>query len=236
MRFLVIQHDADKGLGLLAAPLRECGVELDVRLAGRDSIELGDHAAVVALPGLADPVDDTAAVRATREVLGAAYRRRLPVLGICLGAELLAEAAGGAVCRCPAEYGYCRISIEPAAWSDPLLRTLPAELEAFQAHGFAVEPPPGAVTLARSARALQAFRLAGRSWGLQFHPEPTVDMLESWLRTIAPELRRNSVLPAEVARRARQQVPLWAKRAREIARGFVQAVAARGEPSADPGH
>jgi len=59
---LVIQHDADKGLGLFASPLASAGLELDVRFAGHGELELSDHAAVIALPGVADR---PAAVRAT---------------------------------------------------------------------------------------------------------------------------------------------------------------------------
>ena len=223
MRFLVVQHDVDKGLGLLEPPLRDAGVELDVRMAGRDPIELDGHAAVVALPGLADPVDDTAAVNETRETLRTALRRGVPALGICLGAELLAEAAGGRVRPCPPEYGYCRVAVEPSAAVDPLLGGLPAEVEAFQAHGFAIDLPAEAVTLARSRHAVQAFRLGERSWGIQFHPEPTFAMLESWLRTIDAVMRRNGLAPAEAAERGREQVPLWTERAARMARGFAAA-------------
>ena len=222
MRFLVVQHDSDKGLGLLEQPLRDAGAELDVRLAGRDPVELDGHAAVVALPGLANPEDGTVAVDETREALRAAFRRGVPALGICLGAELLAEAAGGRVRPCPPEYGYFRVAVEPAAALDPLLGGLPAEIEAFQAHSFAVELPPEAVALARSEHAVQAFRLGERSWGIQFHPEPTLEMLESWLRTIEPVMRRNGVDPAGTAERAREQVPLWAERAARIARAFAE--------------
>ena len=222
MRFLIVQHDSDKGLGLLEQPLRDAGVELDVRMAGRDPVELDGHAAVVALPGLADPVDDTAAVNETRETLRAALRRGVPVLGICLGAELLAEAAGGRVRPCPPEYGYYRVAVEPAAALDPLLGGLPAEIEAFQAHGFVVDLPAEAVTLARSEHAVQAFRLGERSWGIQFHPEPTFEMLEIWLRTIDAVMRRNGLVPAEAAERGREQIPLWTERAARIARAFAE--------------
>ncbi len=222
MRFLVLQHDADKSLGLLEQPLRLAGVELDVRMAGRDPVELDGHAAVIALPGLANPVDGTVAVDETRETLRAALRRGVPVLGICLGAELLAEAAGGRVRPCPPEYGYVRVAVEPLAALDPLLGGLPAEVEAFQAHSFAVELPPEGIALARSEHAVQAFRLGERSWGIQFHPEPTFEMLESWLRTIEPVMRRSGVEPAETAAQAREQVPLWADRAARIARAFAE--------------
>jgi GMP synthase (glutamine-hydrolysing) len=231
VRFLVIQHDADKGLGLLAAPLRHAGVEVDTRVAERDPIDVEGHAAVIALPGLADPVDDSLAVTATRAVLRTAIERSVPVLGICLGAELLAEAAGAAVRPCKAEYGYCPVILEPAASADPLLHGLPGALPAFQAHGFAFELPPGAVPLARSADSLQAFRLAEHTWGLQFHPEPTVEMVGAWVRTIEASMHRNGVTPAEAVRRAREEAPFWERWAPELARRFVGVVRSAGSPA-----
>ena len=109
MSILVIQHDADKGLGLFAPPLASAAaLELDIVFAGHGELELGDYAAVIALPGVANPVDETPAVISTREVLRAALRQHVPVLGICLGAELLAEAAGGVTLPCTPEWGYQR--------------------------------------------------------------------------------------------------------------------------------
>ena len=79
------------------------GPTLDIRRADADDLVLDGHDAVMALPGLADPPDDTRAVRATRAVLAQALATGLPVLGICLGAELLVEAAGGSTRPCAAE-------------------------------------------------------------------------------------------------------------------------------------
>ena len=66
---LVIQHESDKGLGVLEAPLRQAGAELDICLTDRDRIELAEHSGVIALPGTANPVDDTEAVSLTRSIL-----------------------------------------------------------------------------------------------------------------------------------------------------------------------
>jgi GMP synthase (glutamine-hydrolysing) len=105
MRILVIQHDADKGLGLFERPLEDASLALDVRFAGQEEVEPADHAAVIALPGVANPDENSLAVTATRAALQEALRRGVPALGICLGAELLAQAAGATSSPCPVEWG-----------------------------------------------------------------------------------------------------------------------------------
>src|SRR4029077_5019329 len=126
MSILVIQHDPDKGLGLFTQPLADASLELDIRFAGHGELALGAHPPrVIALPGVADPVDRTAAISSTRAVLREALVRRVPVLGICLGAELLAEAARARTRACPPEWGYCEVALQPAARADGLLADLP---------------------------------------------------------------------------------------------------------------
>jgi len=190
MRLLVIQHDPDKGLGLLAEPLRSAGADLDVRFAGRDPLAVTDHAGVIALPGLANPDDSTEAVSMTRSTLADALERDLPVLGICLGAELLGEAAGAKAIACRAEYGYWPVSLTGEGVADPLLSDMPAQFEAFQAHAYAVELPDKSVALAHSEHSLQGFRIGNRAWGLQFHPEASKQMIDRWLGTIGHVMER----------------------------------------------
>jgi GMP synthase (glutamine-hydrolysing) len=221
MRVLVVQHDADKGLGVFVPPLAEAAVELDVRFAGHGDLDLAGHAAVIALPGVANPDEHTPAVDSTRAVLEEALSRGLPVFGICLGAELLAEAAGAATRPCPPEWGYCEVSLEPAARDDALLGDLPARFEVFQAHVYGFELPPGAVALARSNGAVQAFRVGSNAWGIQFHPEPTLAMLDGWTRALGGEMERNGVDPAETRRLARRHVPVWSEHAAAMARRFA---------------
>lgn len=95
------------------------------------------------------------------------------VLGVCFGAQLLARAVGGAVTRAPEpELGWHDIDS-----SEPDL--VPAG-PWFQWHFDRLTVPPGAVEVARSPRAVQAFRLGG-ALGLQFHPELDADLLELWI-------------------------------------------------------
>jgi GMP synthase (glutamine-hydrolysing) len=226
MSILVIQHDADKGLGLFAPPLADAGFDLDVRFAGHGELELDGHAAVIALPGVANPDDETPAVASTRALLADALRLRVPVLGICLGAELLAEAAGGRTRPCTPEWGYREVALAPAAREDDLLGDLPSRFTVFQAHNYAFALPPGAVALAGPPGALQAFRVGADAWGVQFHPEPTLDMLDAWTTALGRLMQANGVDPEATRRHGRRYVPEWSERAASMARRFAAAARA----------
>jgi GMP synthase (glutamine-hydrolysing) len=102
----------------------------------------------------------------------------LPVLGICLGAQLLARAFGGEVRPAPEpEIGWHEV--EQTGAGDPVLGALPRRFTALQWHYYTYDLPPGAVELARSRLCTQAFRL-GERWAVQFHPEVTAGHIEQW--------------------------------------------------------
>jgi GMP synthase-like glutamine amidotransferase len=109
--------------------------------------------------------------------------RGTPILGVCLGSQLLAEAAGAQPHRIPEpEIGWYDIEITPAGAADPLLGPLAPSVELFEWHHYAAPLPPGAVELARTPACVQAFRIEGKpAWGLQFHAEVTRENLFSWL-------------------------------------------------------
>jgi GMP synthase (glutamine-hydrolysing) len=109
--------------------------------------------------------------------------RHTPVLGVCLGVQLLARAAGARVSRMPdgPEIGWHDVELTEAGAEDPVLGVLPPEFEALQWHHYTYGLPAGAVELARSAACTQAFRLGDACWGVQFHPEVTAAQLESWI-------------------------------------------------------
>ena len=147
---------------------------------------------------------------------------RRPMLGVCLGAQLLAEACGGRVVRSARrELGWLEVELLAAAAQDPLLAFAPQHVTALQWHSYAVEPPPGATLLASSPVCPQAFR-AGVAWGVQFHPEVDAGILADWLadldRGVPPQARDAEVLQAGIA----EHLETWNAFGRELFRRFAK--------------
>jgi GMP synthase-like glutamine amidotransferase len=118
-----------------------------------------------------------------KEFLRDALARGTPILGVCLGSQLLAEAAGARPYRSEEpEIGWHEIEITDAGAADPLLGPLAPSVELFEWHHYVAPLPPGGVELARTPACVQAFRIEGKpAWGLQFHAEVTRENLFSWL-------------------------------------------------------
>jgi GMP synthase (glutamine-hydrolysing) len=141
-------------------------------------------AVVMGGPMNVDEVERFPALAAEREWLAEAVDRGMPVLGICLGAQLLARALGAEVRRGAApEIGFAPVEI--ADPGDPVLGGLAPRAEVLHWHGDVFELPVGAAHLASSERtACQAFR-AGNAWGVLFHPEADFALVEAWLEVPA---------------------------------------------------
>jgi GMP synthase (glutamine-hydrolysing) len=124
--------------------------------------------------------------------LGRQVSAGTPVLAICFGHQMLAQALGGTVGwqRGGREIGSISITKLPEAENDPLLRQFPEVFPAPCCHAQSVlSIPPGAVCLARSqADPHQAFRIGDRAWGVQFHPEFSESILRSYVDRHREEL------------------------------------------------
>ena len=128
-----------------------------------------------------------------------AMKLNLPVLGVCLGAQILAAALGAKVERNPngKEIGWYPIELQDSAKEDRLMRGLPATITPFHWHGDIFELPPGAVSLASSEKTpCQAFRQGDNAYGFQFHFEVTLDGVGAMASAFSKELVREKI-PAE---------------------------------------
>ncbi len=185
---LVFQHDPFEDLGFFAEVLDKQQVEYRVvRLFhGETPADDWQHVGALIILGGAMSVADEDSfpfLRWERKIIRAAIDETVPMLGICLGAQLIAATLGSAVYRGPVkEIGWNPISITPHGQVDSLLGYLPETATVFQWHGDGFELPSGAIRLASSVNYNnQAFRLGKTIYGLQFHLEVTPRMIERWI-------------------------------------------------------
>jgi GMP synthase-like glutamine amidotransferase len=187
---LVLQPSASDPLARLGDWLHAAGAELEVVDPANGSVPATAEGfdGVVCLGGPMGAREDTrhAWLSAVRALLADTARRRLPVLGICLGAQLLAVATGGTVRRGPGgpEVGTLLVAKRDAAARDPLFAELPFTPDVMQFHVDEVDLlPPGAELLASSPRyPNQAFRVGECAYALQFHIESTPEIVLEWAR------------------------------------------------------
>ncbi len=195
MRAHYLQHVPFEGLGSIETWLRARGARISdtqlydgARLPDLDGIDW-----VIAMGGPMS-VNDEAQLPwlvAEKRFVADAIARGKVVLGICLGAQLIANALGAAVARNrQPEIGWFPITRVAAAGTHPLAAVFPSEVEVFHWHGETFDLPPGAVHLARSAACEhQAFALGDRVVGLQFHLETTPASAAALAEHCADELR-----------------------------------------------
>ena len=199
---LVIEQEYSlRGLGLLGERLKASGLPHRALPAWEeplDGLDPRDFAAVIPMGGNghAWEADDDPVLRSERRFLATAVEAGVPVLGICLGGQLLAIAVGGEVRASDTpEIGWLDITPTDEARDDPLFRVLERSAGVYQWHNDVFEPPPAARLLARSeASPNQAFRVDGtKAWGIQFHPEATPELWELWIARHPVEVQESGV-------------------------------------------
>ena len=187
MRVLAVVHGEEVRSGVFADPIAARGHELEEWSIARrpaPSRPLDAYSAVIVFGGSmhADQDDRHPWLREETLFLHRLLDSGTPVLGVCLGAQLLARAAHAPVepAREP-EIGWYEIELTAEAADDPVLSRLPSRFHALQWHFYTYGVPAGAVELARSAVCTQAFRLGEVAWGIQFHAEVSPGDALAWI-------------------------------------------------------
>lgn len=217
-RVLVIQHVAAEPLGVLDPMLKARGHRIRYANFARQpeaAPRLDRYQGLVVLGG---PMQVTQTDRHPHLVtecrlIEQALRRGIPILGICLGAQLLTHVMGGRVGPCARpEIGWYPIHPTAATPHDPLLRPIAAPQPVFQWHHWGFDCPSGAVSVADSPDSgCQAFRLNEHAWGLQFHLELDERLIRRWLKL--PDYRQElldsglGTSPEQIQRQTSELLP-----------------------------
>lgn len=195
MRALHIVHQSNSPAARFVPALTAVGFTIDDVVPDEDPLpdSLEGYDAVVACGGTHNTheTDRFPWIPAEVALMAEAIERGVPTVGLCLGAQMLTEAAGGKVYRAPVhEVGWFPVEMTPAAASDPILSGFPSSFHAVEWHYYACEAPAHAVELARNDSCLQAFRIGDAAWGTQFHIEVDRTILETWQREAPGELEQ----------------------------------------------
>jgi len=195
MRILVIENYPNTTLGLVGQALAEAGAECRIlRTYKGDPLPQSPSGfdALVMLGGAQNAVDDAnhpylQDEAALARAFGEADKA---VLGICLGAQILARAHGARnILGRPLEFGWHEVRPTEAGLADPVIGAIGTAAPVFHWHLDTFTLPPGAAHLATSRQTeMQAFRIGRASYGIQFHFEAGTELVESWTRDFADEI------------------------------------------------
>jgi len=187
-KVLVFQHVPFEPLGTLDPLLKDAGFRIRYVNFGREPQSrpnLEGYAALIVLGGPmnADQIDSYPNLLTEVEIIREAVARDMSVLGICLGAQLLAKALGGKVSRNEIrEIGWYDVDLSEAGRTDPVMSSFAAQQEVFQWHEDGIDLPAACELLASSpASPVQAFRYGEHAYGFQFHLEANEPLIERWL-------------------------------------------------------
>ena len=237
---LVIQHVPHEGLGTFEAAFKAAGCGIRTLKAFEPSASWpsdGEFDGLVVMGGPQGVYEQAKYPFLTREIklLQEALQTKRPILGVCLGAQLLAAALGARVTKNDQkEIGWYPLMREPGADGDPMWEPFGQTETVFQWHGDTFTLPKGAVQLASSPLcAQQAFcysRYGSSAYGLQFHVEVTEAMIRSWLRVNAGELQalKGRIDPDTIRRHAAQHL----SRLRELSHHAAKTFSTLLKPSA----
>ena len=229
---LIVLHQQNSTPGRVGNYLRQRGYPLDIRkpcIGDPLPDTLTQHSGAVVFGGPQSANDNDDFIRREIDWMSVPLKENKPLLGICLGGQLVAKAAHATVTRADApEIGWHPVELLPEAGDDPLFGRLPARIMAYQWHHYRFDLPGGAVPLATSDVCLQAFRLGERAWGLQFHCEVTAEMVELWTAACEaqPDHDEPGFDPARMRAETPQHIEQWNEVGREISSRFL-AVAAQ---------
>jgi len=194
MKLLVLQHEECEPLGIFEELLKKKGVEYKYCRLYEDEApaNLNKYNALILMGGPMNVYQEKEYpfLKDDDRLIKEALNKKKPVLGICLGAQLIAKALGAKVYKGrEKEIGWHKLRLTKEGKKDSIFRGFEKEFMVFQWHGDTFDMPKGAVHLASSDTVPnQAFRF-NNSYALQFHLEVTAEMIRDWLKEYGEEIK-----------------------------------------------
>lgn len=233
MPILVLQHSDSDHLGRLAPILRDHGHVLEVRrldLAGQCvPADLSGYSAVISLGGPMNVTDNPPPswLEAELTLIKAAHAKQLPVLGICLGAQIIAKALGGEVApMTKPEFGFCPVNISVPGQTDTVMAGIAWSSRQWQCHAQEITKlPEGASLLASSpACKVQAFKVGLRTYGFQYHFESERSDIDAFLADGWAQglMQQQGLSPTDICRQADDDYETFARLGDRLAATFAQ--------------
>ena len=199
-RILAVQNAACETLGTLEQMFTSDGFEIEKISAQGDPMPVTSkgYDAVVILGGPMAVYDNLPCLQREQDLIKDTIKSSTPVLGVCLGSQLIAQAAGGRVYKGKQkEIGWHSVYVTPASSNDIFRGVTDKTIKVFQWHGDTYDLPANAKILAYSELYPQAFRI-GSAVGVQFHLEVDRPLIESWMREYGAEVDAEKIKPESI--------------------------------------
>jgi GMP synthase-like glutamine amidotransferase len=230
MNVLIIKHIEIEGPGLMEPLLKKKKIPFQVLnlQTGTHLPKLDDLTHIVILGGPMNVYeeDQYPFLREEDLFIKEAIQKGKSMLGICLGAQLIAKALGARVFKAPVkEIGWYDVSLTRIGSRDPLFSCLPKTFSVFQWHGDTFDIPRSAKLIATSHSVPhQAFRFGGNVYGLQFHLEVTKEMIHEWMETYNEEIQSqpSCFSKAVILNETKTKMKTYTKRGIEFLKNFFR--------------
>lgn len=199
-RILSVQNIACETLGTLEQMFKQDGFEIEKINAQTDTIPTSSkgYGAIIILGGPMAVYDNLPYLQREQDLIRDAIKSNTPVLGVCLGSQLIAQAAGGRVYKGKQkEIGWSSVYVTPASSNDIFRGVTDKTIRVFQWHGDTYDLPSDAKMLAYSDLYPQAFRI-GSAVGIQFHLEVDWSLIESWMKEYSAEVNSEKIRPESI--------------------------------------
>jgi len=234
-QILSVQNISFETLGTLEESIKRDGYQIENIEAQTDPFpsNVQQYAAIIILGGPMAVYDNFKFLKKEQELIRHAIKAEIPVLGICLGSQLIAQAIGGRVYKGrKKEIGWSTVEVNSAGLVDLFKGINTKEIKVFQWHGDTYDLPPNATIMASSKLYNQAFRF-GSAIGIQFHLEITDEMIRRWAKEYAKELQRERINSRDLVVQKDQELGELRERCKTVYSNFSKLIKNRSMLSTD---